>query len=100
VEDNRAQLARLAQEAGSSQEAVTAAQQTSDAALSLYTNGATSFLDVVTAQTALLQAQQAALDIRTRRLAASVALVRALGGGWHDPFTAQGNRPASIKGKS
>lgn len=100
VEDNRAQLARLAQEVGSSQEAVTAAQQTSDAALSLYTNGATSFLDVVTAQTALLQAQQAALDIRTRRLAASVALVRALGGGWHDPFTAQGNRPASIKGKS
>jgi NodT family efflux transporter outer membrane factor (OMF) lipoprotein len=82
VEDNRALSARLAEEETSSAKAATAAQQTADAATSLYEDGATSYLDVVTAQTALLQAQQASLDIRTRRFVAAANLVRALGGGW------------------
>jgi NodT family efflux transporter outer membrane factor (OMF) lipoprotein len=82
VEDNRAMLYRLAQEAESSRAAALAAEQTTGAATSLYGDGATSYLDVVTAQTAMLQAQQATLDIRTRRFVATVNLIRALGGGW------------------
>jgi len=82
VEDQRALMARLAQEEGFSASASTAARQTVAATTQLYAQGATSYLEVVTAQTALLNAQRAALDIRTRRLVASVGLIRALGGGW------------------
>lgn len=84
VEDDRALLGQLDKEARFTGMAVGAARQTSDASTSLYRAGATSYLDVVTAQTALLQAQQSALDVRTRQFAAAVDLVRALGGGWRE----------------
>jgi NodT family efflux transporter outer membrane factor (OMF) lipoprotein len=82
VEDNRALLHWLAQESADTDDGVVAAESTLTASLALYREGATSSLEVVTAQTALLMAQQSALDLRTRRLVAGVSLVRALGGGW------------------
>ena len=82
VEDNRALLHWLGQESVDTDAGATAAESTLSAALALYREGATSYLEVVTAQTALLQAQQSALDLRTRRRVADVGLIRALGGGW------------------
>jgi NodT family efflux transporter outer membrane factor (OMF) lipoprotein len=84
VEQNLALLAWLSKESASEESAVTAAQQTLIVALTLYREGAESYLEVVTAQTSLLLAQQAALDLHTRRLQADVALIRALGGGWNE----------------
>ena len=46
--------------------------------------GTISYLDVITAQTELLQAQRGAVQLLGRRLVSSVSLIEALGGGWRD----------------
>lgn len=83
VEDALSDLHRFADEARQQDAAVRAAQQTVTMTTNLYKDGATSFLDVVVAQTAELQSEQVATDLRTRRVQADVRLVRALGGGWN-----------------
>ena len=82
VEDQLALLHWLGDEQREEDAASSDAGRTLSGALTLYKDGATSILDVVTAQTAEMQAERNALDIRTRRVSASVALIRALGGGW------------------
>lgn len=83
VEDQLSGLDALASEAASQQRATDAA----DLSLRLTTNrfkaGAVSYLDVVTAQTIALTNQRQADQIAARRMAASVGLLKALGGGWH-----------------
>ena len=82
VEDQMALANRLAAEAKDQTDAVTAARRSVDLADIRYRQGVATYLDVVTAQTAALTAEQAAIQLNTRRLQASVNLTRALGGAW------------------
>jgi len=85
VEDNLALLNHYGAAAQSEDAVVAATQRALDLASTRYREGASSYLDVVTAQTAALQAQRSSLDLATRQRRANVALVRALGGGWVAP---------------
>jgi NodT family efflux transporter outer membrane factor (OMF) lipoprotein len=82
VEDNLALLHHLGQETQDQAQAVSAAEHTADLSLTLYHDGAASYLDVVVAQTDALQAERTLLDLNTRQLQADLRLVRAVGGGW------------------
>lgn len=82
VEDNLALLKHYHTALEAEQSAAAAAQRSLDFATSRYREGAISYLEVVSSQTAALNAQRSALDINTRQLRASVQLIRALGGGW------------------
>jgi NodT family efflux transporter outer membrane factor (OMF) lipoprotein len=82
VEDSLAQLRILSDEADIVGRAVEAAQQALEISTVQYRGGLTNYLQVITAQTGLLQNQRAAVDILTRRLVASVSLIQALGGAW------------------
>ena len=82
VEDNLAALRILENEANQESEAVAAAQHSLSLSITRYRGGVTNYLEVTTAQSAALSDEVTAVNILTRRLAASVLLIKAIGGGW------------------
>jgi NodT family efflux transporter outer membrane factor (OMF) lipoprotein len=82
VEDSLAQLRILSEEGVIADRAVKSAQQSLDISTAQYRGGLANYLQVITAETSLLQNQRSVVDILTRRMAASVSLIQALGGGW------------------
>lgn len=82
VEDNLAALRVLEREALAQDQAVSASQRSLAIVSNRYKNGAITYLDVVVAQTTALTNERQAVSIARRRMAASVALIKALGGGW------------------
>jgi NodT family efflux transporter outer membrane factor (OMF) lipoprotein len=82
VEDNLATLKLLAQESVAAANAAAATEQTLTVTQNQYEAGTVNYLNVVVAQQAALNAERAVRDLANRRLSASVALLKALGGGW------------------
>lgn len=84
VEDQLALLQRYGQAAHADARAAQAAQRALDLAQQRYQQGAASYLEVITAQTAWLQARRSEVEMSTRQRQAAVQLVSALGGGWSE----------------
>jgi NodT family efflux transporter outer membrane factor (OMF) lipoprotein len=83
VEDNLSALRILSQEAVTEQAAVEAARRSLRISTNRYKGGVTTYLEVLTAQTAQLSNERTQADIASRQFVASVQLIRALGGGWN-----------------
>jgi NodT family efflux transporter outer membrane factor (OMF) lipoprotein len=81
VEDDLAAVRILESEAKVQDEAVAAAQRSLDLSVTRYKGGVTSYLEVITAQSAALSDEVTAVNILGRRMANTVLLIQALGGG-------------------
>jgi len=82
VEDNLASLRILSDEIQYQDTAVKSAQRSLALAQDRYKLGIDPYLNVITAQTALLSNQEAAVTLRIQQMTASTGLIAALGGGW------------------
>ena len=89
VEDQLAALRILDEEAAIQRRAVDAAQRSLMQATNRYRGGLASYLEVTSAQNAALANQRTAVGILTRRMNASVLLMKGLGGGWQASTLAQ-----------
>jgi outer membrane protein TolC len=78
-----AALRILQNEAQTEEVAVDAAKHSVELSITRYKGGVTNYLEVTTAQAAALTDEVTALTILTRRMTASVLLIKAIGGGWN-----------------
>lgn len=85
VEDQLSSLRILAAQSGVQQKAVTSAERATQLSDSRYRNGMISQLDLLDARRSELTNRRQALQVRSDQYQATVALVRALGGGWDVP---------------
>ncbi len=82
VEDSLSDLSTLAAQAEAISRALASARDTATLANERYQKGLTSYLDVVDAQRAALQAERQDTQLRGQRAVSTILLAKALGGGW------------------
>jgi len=73
----------LAEQSGAQGRALRSARRSAVLARTRYDAGYVSYLDVIDAQRTALATERADVQLDTERLNTSVALIKALGGGWH-----------------
>ncbi len=85
VEDNLAGLRILAGQTKEIEDALVSARRSADLAEKLYAAGRSSYLELLDAQRNLTAVERSAVQLRGARAVTTVALIRALGGGWDSP---------------
>ena len=85
VEDELATSRSLAEQENQRRAASADADRTEQLILNQYLQGQVPYTSVVTAQVTALGARQTLSQLMSSRQAAAVALIQALGGGWHAP---------------
>jgi len=83
VEDQLAATRVLAQQQDLRRQAAEAADKVEQQVLNRYRAGQVSYTDVVTAQVTALNARRSLIQAQADRQTTAVALIQALGGGWH-----------------
>ena len=83
VEDRLVELNTLQGEIAAQQRATAAAQTSAQVTRNQYDAGMIDYLDVATTENSSLSAQQSLLTLKSTQWVSSVALIAALGGGWH-----------------
>jgi len=91
VENSLAGIRHLGDQAAAQQRAVTSARRAAELAGDRYRAGIVSYLEVVDASREALQAERSRAQLTGQRLALSVQLVKALGGGWNEQALAAKN---------
>ena len=84
----------LAEQGAQVDDAVRSARRSAELARKLYDAGRSSYLDLLDAQRNLAAAERSAVQLRGSRAMTTVALIRALGGGWDAPAQAQADLQA------
>lgn len=82
VEDQLAGLRTLEQQAAHIEQARMSARRSAELAQKLYAAGSGNYLNLLDAQRTLADVERRAVQLRGNRAATTVALIRALGGGW------------------
>jgi NodT family efflux transporter outer membrane factor (OMF) lipoprotein len=82
VEDYLSSVRLLSTEIRQQDDAILSAQRYYELATTRYETGLDTYLNVLTAQTTLLNNRQTGITMRINRITASVQLIQALGGGW------------------
>ena len=90
VEDGLSTLRILEQESAKQHEATAAAENSLQLSLNRYKGGLVTYLEVITAQSIALTNERTEVDLLQRRMAESVLLIKALGGGWDTSKLPQG----------
>ncbi|MGK5081160.1 efflux transporter outer membrane subunit [Janthinobacterium sp. HLX7-2] len=85
VEDQLSATRALAEQLALRKQASSAADQVEQQMLNRYNAGQVGYTDVVTAQVTALSARRSLVQAQADRQTTAVALIQALGGGWHTP---------------
>jgi len=89
VEDSLSDLSTLTAQGEALNRALTSARDTATLAARRYQQGLTSYLDVVDAERAALQAERTEVQLNGQRAVSTILLAKALGGGWQRPDAEQ-----------
>lgn len=83
VENSLSSLRHLSTQSAAQQRARESSERAASLAKTRYESGSSPYLDVIEANRTVLLTQRSTAQLAGQRLVASIALIKALGGGWH-----------------
>jgi multidrug efflux system outer membrane protein len=91
VEDSLSSIHYLREQAETENQAYQSYEKALELTNTRYSSGLVSYFDVIEAQNLALSAEQLTVQLAGNRMAATVRLIKALGGGWNDSHLARPN---------